>query len=77
VPAAAAGHADDGPAECCPDCRGTGQRLVCRDLYADLADDVRLCVQELADYRGLGYVIDILRDIADRIEQLPSPPAAA
>jgi hypothetical protein len=72
-----AGHADDGPAECWPECWGTGQPLVCRDLYSDLADDVRLCVQELQDVRGLGYVIDILRDIADRIERLPSPPAAA
>jgi hypothetical protein len=74
---APAGHCDDGPAECCPDCWGTGQRLVCRDVYSDLADDVRLCVQEISDYRGLGYVADILKDIADRIERLPDLPAAA
>jgi hypothetical protein len=74
---APSGHADDGPAECCPDCWGTGQRLVCRDPLADAAADVRLCAAELLDYPGTGYLADILLDVASRLDRVTEPPAAA
>ena len=69
---------DDDQPQACHECYGTGQALVCRDVYSDLADDVRLVMQELGDnFARFGHLVDILADVADRIERLPNPPAAA
>jgi hypothetical protein len=71
------GHADDGPAEMCPECWGTGQRLVCRDPLGDAAADARLVAAELAVFRGAGRLADILLDMASGLDRLAEPPAAA
>jgi hypothetical protein len=74
---APSGHADDGPAECCPDYWGTGQRLALRDPIADAAADCRLVAAELAVFRSPGHLADILLDVASGLDRLAGPPAAA
>jgi hypothetical protein len=61
----------------CPECWGTGQRLIARDVHADIAADVRLVAQELCDFRGAGRLADILTAAADRLDNLTTPDRAA